>query len=306
MPLSTPVAFFIFNRPETTARVFEEIRRAEPKQLLIVADGPRADRPGEDQKCAAARRITERIEWPCEVVRNFSDVNLGCRNRLSSGLDWVFSTVEEAIILEDDCLPDPSFFLFCLVLLTHYRGDEGIMMISGDDLQFGRRHTSYSYYYSRYAYIWGWASWRRAWRHYDVHMNRWPKMRESGWLDNVLDDARSVRYWTSIFDRVWRGEIDTWDFQWTFACWMQKGLSVMPHVNLVSNIGFASGLEATHTVTSGPYARMSRHGLSLPLRHPLVIERDRDADVYMQRTFYDPSLLLRGVRRLGKMMGRYN
>jgi hypothetical protein len=160
--LTTPVAFLIFNRPDTTAKVFEAIRQAKPPKLLVVADGPRPDRPDDIEKCKAARGVVEQVDWDCEVLRNYSDVNLGCKKRVSSGLDWVFNTVEEEIILEDDCLPHPTFFRFCEELLDYYRHDERIMVISGDNFQFGRNCTEYSYYFSRYNHCWGWSTWRRS------------------------------------------------------------------------------------------------------------------------------------------------
>jgi hypothetical protein len=152
--LKTPVAFLVFNRPESTIKVFEEIRRARPPRLLVAADGTRADRPGEAEKCAAVRAIIDTVDWPCEVLKNYSDVNLGCKVRVSSGLDWVFEQVEEAIILEDDCLPHPTFFRFCEELLERYRYDERVGIISGDNFLFGVRRTQDSYYFSRYAHIW--------------------------------------------------------------------------------------------------------------------------------------------------------
>jgi hypothetical protein len=181
--IKTPVAFLVFNCPDTTIRVFEEIRCARPPKLLVVADGPRADRPGEADKCQAVRAVIETVDWPCEVLKNYSDVNLGCKIRVSSGLDWVFEQVEEAIILEGDCLPHPTFFRFCEELLETYRDDERIGMISGDNFQFGRKRGDASYYFSRYNHIWGWASWRRAWQHYDRNMAIWPKFRDDHWLN---------------------------------------------------------------------------------------------------------------------------
>lgn len=151
--LTTPVAFLVFNRPDTTIRVFEEIRRARPPKLLVVADGARADRPGEAEKCAQVRAIVEQVDWECGVLKNYADDNMGCKRRISSGLDWVFANVEEAIILEDDCLPHPSFFRFCEELLRRYRDDERVMMISGDNFQFGKKRTDYSYYFSKYPHI---------------------------------------------------------------------------------------------------------------------------------------------------------
>ncbi|OUC08639.1 hemolytic protein HlpA-like protein, partial [Litorilinea aerophila] len=170
--MQTPVIFLIFNRPDTTAQVFAEIAKARPRRLLVVADGPRPHRPDDVEKCSATRAVIERVDWPCEVSCDFAEENLGGRRRISSGLTWAFSQVEAAIVLEDDCLPHPTFFPFCEELLNRYCHDERIMAITGDNFQFGRSRTKYSYYFSRYFHSWGWATWRRAWQHYDdtLHM----------------------------------------------------------------------------------------------------------------------------------------
>ena len=181
--LSTPVAFIIFNRPDTTARVFAEIAKARPPKLLVVGDGPRANRDGEADRVAEARAIIKNVDWPCEVLTNFSTPNLGCKKRVSSGIDWIFEQVEEAIILEDDCLPDPSFFQFCEEMLARYRHDDRIAMISGDNFLFGQVPVPESYYFSRYCHIWGWASWRRAWKDYDVNIPALAAIRTDGrWM----------------------------------------------------------------------------------------------------------------------------
>jgi hypothetical protein len=276
--LRTPVAFLIFNRPEVTARVFSEIARVRPPVLLVVADGPRADRPGEAEKCRATRAIIDRVDWPCEVLTNYADGNLGCRRRVSSGLNWVFDVVEEAIILEDDCLPHPTFFRFCEELLEKYRDDERIAQISGDNFQFGRQWGSDSYYFSRYCHVWGWASWRRAWKHYDVQIRSWPKVRGSDALTRWFGgDNQTAQYWSEILDRTYRGEIDTWDYQWVLTCWERDTLTILPSVNLISNIGF--GPEATHTVSKvSQLANMPIEGIDFPLRHPASVVRNVAAD----------------------------
>src|SRR5579871_4386735 len=165
--LTTPVALIVFNRPDTTRQVFQEIRRVRPPVLLVVADGPRRDHPEDEQLCRETRAVAEEVDWPCQVLTEYSDVNLGCRHRPASGLDWVFSQVEEAIILEDDCVPHPSFFRFCSELLSRYRDDARIGTIAGTNVQGGRKRGGASYYFSKYPTIWGWASWRRAWALYD-------------------------------------------------------------------------------------------------------------------------------------------
>lgn len=288
--LKTAVVFIIFNRPDTTERVFEEIRRARPPKLLVVADGPRADKPGETEKCKAARAIIERVDWPCDVLTNYSDTNLGCKKRVSGGLNWVFDTVEEAIILEDDCLPHPTFFMFCEELLHRYRYDERISQIGGANFQFGRKRTNDSYYFSRYNHIWGWASWRRAWKDYDVEMNLWPEVRDGGWLCDLLGDD-VAGYWAKNFEIAYNGKIDTWDYQWIFASWSQNRLNIVPNVNLISNIGFYA--DATHTIKGSTHlANMKLEPMYFPIQHPHFLIRDRCADNFTQNYSYERSLKL--------------
>lgn len=274
--LKTPVAFIIFNRPDLTEVVFEAIAKVKPKKLLVVADGPRF--PEEAEKCEKARAIIEKVDWDCEVLTNFSEKNLGCRYRVSSGLDWVFSEVEEAIILEDDCLPAPSFFYFCHTLLEHYRHDERIMHISGNNFQAGLSRTDYSYYFSKYNHIWGWASWRRAWKHFDRNMKTWTEFNKLGMMNFVCESPHEQTYWTNIFDQMFvESRPDTWDYIWTYTCWFQNGLSILPNSNLVSNIGFGS--DATHTLGESPYARLSTTNI-WEISHPPFVVRHRDADIY--------------------------
>ena len=275
--MRTPVIFLIFNRPQYTKRVFAEIAKAKPPKLLIVADGPRPDRPGEADKCAATREVLEHVDWECELLKNYSDINLGCRRRVASGISWVFEQVEEAIILEDDTLPHPTFFPFCEELLEKYRRDERVMHISGNNYQLGRRADAHSYYFSQYDHIWGWASWRRAWRHYDVEMKLWPRLRDTAWLSEILDDEAAARWWRHNLDQVWASQVDTWDSQWVFTIWRQGALSITPDVNLVSNIGF--GNNSTHTdATDSPLSSLSLGEMVFPLRHPPRMAPDREAD----------------------------
>lgn len=271
---NTPVAFLIFNRPELTGTVFREIARAKPKKLLLVADGPRT--PEEAERCERARSVIEDIDWDCEVLSNFSEENLGCKRRISSGLDWVFSEVEEAIILEDDCLPAPSFFHFCEEMLERYRYDERIMHISGDNFQGGQSRTHYSYYFSRYVHVWGWASWRRAWKHYDVDMKTWPELKEM--ICSLMADPFEKAYWLDVLGRVHAGSIDTWDYQWLYACWSQSGLSIIPNANLISNIGFSS--DATHTHEENHHAARLPVSDIWEIIHPQFVVKQRQADDY--------------------------
>lgn len=235
--MKTPVAFMVFNRPDTTAQVFAAIRQARPEILLVVADGPRSDRPSDVKLCAEARAVIENIDWPCTVHKNYSDVNLGCKGRVSSGLDWVFTEVEEAIILEDDCLPHPDFFPFCEKLLEQYRHDERVTMIGGTNYLVDRLQVPESYVFSRYFPVWGWASWRRAWHQYDLSMHNWPRFRKEGQLRSFYADGYMRRFLTSSFNDTYSGRINTWDIQWFFACLANNGLSIVPSLNMISNIG---------------------------------------------------------------------
>jgi hypothetical protein len=299
--LRTPVVFIIFNRPEIACRVFEEIRRARPLQLLVIADGPRAQCPDDITTCREVRRLVTKIDWNCEVKTNFSEENLGCGKRISTGLDWVFANVEEAVILEDDCLPHPSFFQFCEELLGKYRTDERIMHISGDNFQFGQTRGSASYYFSRHTHIWGWATWRRAWKHFDADIRCWPEVRERRALQSIWADQDTLDYWTNIFQLVYQGKIGTWDYQWTLACWLQNALSILPNVNLVSNIGFSSG--ATHTKSRSPFAELTTQAMAFPLAHPRFVLADQQADRFTQQThFFGVGPLARARRRLGKLL----
>lgn len=283
--------FIIFNRADTAGKVFDEIRRARPETLLVIGDAPRPGVPKDVEGCASTRAILDRIDWPCRVLTNFPEANLGPRRRISTGLEWVFREVGEAIILEHDCLPHPSFFPFCEELLERYREEEHIAGIGGNNFLGGLHPVLHSYYFSRYLPIWGWATWRRTWQTYDVGIRQWPGRRGGRWLYEVLGDWSAVEHWTRVFDRVYRGGIDTWDYQLTFANWCRGALSVVPAVNLVANIGF--GPEAVHTKEVTWLAGLPREAVSFPLRHPPDVVADTRAD-----TLTEARVFSKGTRRI--------
>lgn len=263
--------------------MFAEIAKARPAKLLVVADGPRNS--SELESCLAARAVVERVDWDCEVLKNYASVNLGCKRRVSSGLDWVFDQVEEAIILEDDCLPHETFFPFCIELLEKFRNDDRVSMICGTNFQGGRRHSTHSYFFGLHVAVWGWASWRRVWRHYDVDMRGWLQRRETPWLADLLVNPVGVRYWQETFEEAFRGNYDTWDWQLFFSWWNQAMLAVVPARNLVSNLGF--GMQASHTRDSLPtMAGLPTEAMTFPLDHPPDVELDRDADDRSFRRIY--------------------
>ncbi len=271
-----PVAYVVFNRPELTARTFAAIRKHRPSRLFIIADGPRRAHPTDARRCLEVRRIVEKVDWPCEVERHYADSNLGCKRRVSSGLDRVFAAVESAVVLEDDCLPHPDFFGYCDALLERYARDERVWAVTGDNFQGGQERGTGSYYFSKYNHCWGWASWARAWRHFDGAVSFWPSWRSSRAWAVLHPDPVERRYWEGIFDRVHAGAIDSWAYPWTASIWYRRGLTATPNVNLVSNIGF--GRDATHTTSPrSPLAGLALRELG-PLRHPERVEADAKAD----------------------------
>ena len=274
----TPVAYIVFNRPQHTEKTFAALRKQRPSQLFIIGDGPRAGYPMDIERCAAVREIVANVDWPCEVHRKYADSNLGLKTNVSSGLDWVFSQVEQAIVLEDDCVAHPDFFRFCDELLERYVDDERVSVITGNNFQNGQQRGEASYYFSKYNHCWGWATWRRAWQHYQGDLPFWPEWSQSAdWLKKTPDIVER-RYWTRIFQRVRAGEIDSWAYPWTCCNWYRGCFSVAPNVNLVSNIGFDA--DGTHTKSKNhPAAGLSINALD-SIVHPAQVVIDRNADRY--------------------------
>jgi hypothetical protein len=285
MSLSTPILFLIFNRLDTAKQVFSKIRQIQPLRLYIAADGHRPEYQGEAEKVQEIRDyVIEQIDWNCEVKTLFRERNLGCRIAVSTAIDWFFENEVEGIILEDDCLPSHSFFYFCQELLSHYREDTRILTISGNNFLFGRKRVYDSYYFSRYNHIWGWATWKRAWKHYDVDLKLWPKVRDSGRLEDILVDRAAVIDWTNRFDAAYSKQLNTWAYQWTFACWLQNSLSVLPAINLVSNIGFFN--DPTHQNNQKNLSNIPCMEMQFPLKHPDYLIRNSQADRLTQKTIF--------------------
>jgi hypothetical protein len=273
------------------------IAAARPARLLLIADGPRADRAGEAERCKEVRKIITSVDWPCEVVTNFAAENMGCRRRVVSGLNWVFSQVEEAIILEDDCLPDTTFFRFCSELLDRYRDIHNVGMISGFNPLEKSFPFKYSYYYSVMPSIWGWATWKRAWQQYDEHMRTWPAVKDAGLLGLVFEDRKTTAYWSSVFDAMYQGTgPNTWDYQWFYTCWTLGFLNIIPSRNLIENIGF--GAEATHTMWFDRDRSVPCGPIGFPLEHPPAITPWPAHSVETNERFYARSIYHKIRRRL--------
>ena len=300
--INTAVLFLVFNRLDTTKEVFEAIRLVRPPRLYIAADGARTSREGEATTVQSVRDyVLNHIDWECEVKTLFREQNLGCKYAVSSAVAWFFENEEMGIILEDDCLPDPTFFNFCQELLERYRHDQRIGMISGDNFQFGSRRNNDSYYFSKYVHIWGWATWRDRWAgSYDVTMKKWPRICDEGWLADMVGNVREAAYWRKIFERVHRGEIDTWDYQWVFANWVEGRMSILPAVNMITNIGFDGN--ATHTTGASELANLARNPIDFPLSHPPGIFKNIQADQFSEIKCFRVPLMKRIRNKLAEWL----
>ncbi len=295
-PEDMPVLLLIFNRPETTAKSFAAIAAAKPKRLFVVGDGPRPDHPGEAERCAAARNIiTSGINWECELKTCFREKNSGCGPGVTAGIDWFFSEVESGAIIEDDCVAGIDFFRFASAMLERYAADDRVMHVSGDSFIDFPSSSSASYRFSRYPLSWGWATWRRAWRHFDYDMNSYPDFRSSGELAEIFPSAPAVRRrWTAIFDRMHRHApgFETWDFQWLYAILRRRAFTVVPRFNLVTNIGF----DAMHEMRDGAL-NLKLSPLPEPLVHPVAPEFDDRFDMALFDLLYRKRPLTERLRK---------
>ncbi len=286
-PLTTPVLFIIFNRPDTTRLVFDAIKKARPTRLYIAADGPRSTKLGEDQKCEEVRRIVQDVDWDCSVKTLFRSSNLGCGKGPCTAITWFFEHETEGIILEDDCLPSPSFFRFCAELLERYRYDTRVMEIGGNNLEEEElRQEEYSYRFSNLIHIWGWATWRRAWQFQDFHMSHYLEVNQKGYLLASYDTIYERDYYQYIFEKMHTGDEVTnsstiWDYQWQFACKINSGLIIVPNRNLIHNLGF--GEHATNTLNpTGVGHNLKLEEINFPLLHPefFMVDKLKDRHVF--------------------------
>jgi hypothetical protein len=275
-PLQIAVLFLVFNRPDTTAQVFEAIRKAKPPRLYVAADGGRKEREGESEKVAKVRQIATNVDWPCVVKTLFRDENLGCKYAVSGAITWFFENEEQGIILEDDCLPSQSFFWFCEELLIKYKNNPKIMHVAGMTYVEKTDNTEqYSYHFARVGGIWGWASWRRAWNLYELEMTSYPQAIQENLFDDLFVGEKEIKeLYLGWFKEAYQNT-HTWDFQWTYTKIINNSINIMPAKNLIRNIGHGAD-GATHTTgDEDKYSNMPLNEITFPLKHPkfLVIDR---------------------------------
>lgn len=277
----SPVLFLIFNRPESTLIVFNKIREYKPSKLYIAADGPRIDNINDISLCSQTREIVKSIDWKCEVQYLLREENKGCKIAVSEAINWFFNYEEYGIIIEDDCLPDISFFDFCTKMLEKYINNNNIFSIGGNCfLPKKYRSIESSYFFSKHVEIWGWATWRRAWNLYDVNLTNYPSEIELLKNSNYFDNIDNFQHWNNIFNKLYTNQIDTWDYQWVYTVWVNDGLTILPTKNLVKNIGFNQF--ATHTQTENKFfENFNIERVTFPLTHPLEIKRNKTNDKWI-------------------------
>jgi hypothetical protein len=272
-----PILFTIFNRPKETSRVFEEIRRVAPKKLFIAADGPRMGHASDFINCELTRKACSPIDWDCEVFTKFSEINLGCKISISQAISWFFENVEAGIILEDDCLPSPSFFSFSREMLVKYQNEPRVMQISGNNYLGDKYLFKEDYYFTALNDIWGWATWRRAWNEFDINMVGYENFKLKNGVRKYLQDKSMSNWLTLYLDDAMNPDASVWSSQWVYAIAKNNALTIAPAKNLVENIGFDD--QGTHSSSPSwrAYNRFKRDFLEIK-NHPKLVERNFSAD----------------------------
>jgi hypothetical protein len=309
--LTTPILYIAFNRPEITKISFDVLRKVQPKTLYISCDGPRLQIDGEDTKCNIVKKIVTNIDWDCDVKYKFNDINLGCKNSVKNAIDWLFDNEEFGIILEDDVLPTNEFFLFCEVMLKHFVDDKRIGIISGCNLLSKDELNIYSYLYSKYPNIWGWATWKRVWLQYDVNMNGYIDFLNNNLLDTILPNFKLFKpYWKIQLDSVFYNRVDTWDFQFYFMMWKNNYLTILPTNNQIINLGYNK--EATHTNGNIPsfILNLKSSIITFPISHNLNVKQNLILDTEISKIVYQINFFtilkwkLRHIPYLGNILSK--
>ncbi|MFA6158119.1 MAG: nucleotide-diphospho-sugar transferase [Candidatus Paceibacterota bacterium] len=283
-----PILLIIFNRPDKVRALMNALEKVRPERIYVSADGPRTGVPSDKALCAEARAVAQNVSWPCKVITNFSENNLGVHPAVEGAITWFFDQVESGIILEDDCIPNSDFFRFSTELLEQYRDDPRVMMISGDNFQNGIKRGRANYYFSRYPNIWGWATWRRAWKHYDTSLSDLDVFEKSGKINTIRPHVDEQKHWLKFFRQLKSGKQSPWDAKWVFAIWNNDGIVAVPNTNLVKNVGFGS--ESTNTKETNSTLEIE----ASPINNFAIIrieqQTDEDADRYIFESIFKVTL----------------
>ena len=289
--MKIPVSIIIFNRPENTKRLLESLNIYKPETLFVISDGPRKNFENDQEKVIQSRKIFEKIDWKCEVFFNNSESNLGCRERIITGLNWVFGQVEKTIILEDDCIPSEEFFIFMELMLNKYQTNKEISSVCGTNFLPDWSETKDSYLYSKYCHVWGWGTWKDRWEKIDFNLDKLHKIKKTKFLKNYLGSFRAYLYWHWILNNVKKKKIDSWAYIWNFTNFINNSLSIIPAINLLSNIGIGKDSSNTQSL---PYkyikAEESRKKLKFPLKYPSKFLLDSKHDLEVEDTIFSKSI----------------
>ena len=297
----------IFRRADLVRRQIEGLRSVRPFRVYVAGDGPRPDHPDDASACQAAREALADIDWPCELRTLFRPSNLGLKRAVSQAIDWFFEQEDQGIILEEDCLPHPSFFPYCGALLDRYRHDVRVMQISGTNFQPERRTSGgQSYFFSRYNHVWGWATWRRAWTMYRRNFEGLGEFLEETSENGFWENRREKKYWSKMFARAQQEVVGSWAYRWTYTIWVEGGLCIYPETNMVSNLGFDT--DATNTIKPDKVKGSQPVRALTALTHPSTVMRNRPADGWTFEHLYwgDPvSRTVHRAEKLGRMVGSF-
>lgn len=291
-----PVVLIVFKRVRLAEKMLKCLENIQPEKLFVVSDGARERVPGEKEAVDRVRELFEQVSWPCEIYRDYAEKNMGCDARVPSGINWAFEYVDEAVILEDDCIPTKDFFVYAEEMLEKYKEDPRVMMIAGSNCMQGYPVKDCCCFSAR-TYTWGWATWKRAWKDYCNDGSAWEEIQRNGTFEKTY--PRRMRHFVKKeLDFYYEQQKMPWDYKWWISCMKQEGLCAVPAVNLISNEGF--GEDATHTQDAGAYDGQT-YALAFPLKFPQTVKRDRKIDKY-DKGLNRPWLPARIARRMKRII----
>ncbi len=284
--MNTPLLLLLFNRPIETSLLFEKLQKIKPKKIYISQDGPRKNNNQDESLCNEVRKIVNEKKWDYEIIEKINTKNLGCRKAVSEGIDWFFENESRGIILEDDCIPSRSFFMFSEEMLKKYENDNEIYLISGSNFQKNKIIGDGDYYFSKYAHCWGWSTWRRAWKKYDKDLKFWNNWKKTKEWRNFHKNKFERKYWMKIFNNVEKNNIDSWAYVWLASVWYNNGLTITPNYNLIQNIGF--NVNATSTISSNrDYNLDKEQNMNFPIKDPSKKSININADEFVFKNHFN-------------------
>lgn len=298
--IKTPVVLICFNRPFLTKKVFNQIKKKKPTKLFIIMDGPRPENLKDKQNVKKVKKIFKKVNWKCKVYKNFAKSNLGLKDRVITGLNWVFKKVDKAIILEDDCYPSDNFFNFCESMLNFYQNNKKVLVITGNNFQ-KKPVDNNSYYFSKYCHIWGWATWRSTWNLFNDEEKNIQKFLKSKKFKKINKIADEQNYWKRMYHQIKQGKLKSWAFYFLLSIWKNNGITVTPNLNLIRNLGFATNL-STNQHDLDIQTTLSKNRLEIPLKHPKLIKLNERADNQVFYSVYKKNITVRLSNKIKKIM----